>query len=701
MFWSKIWFFLVAVAAAVALSVAVTMPRPQERAQRDEIDERVSRARSSTEMLLRENARKWVDLAASFARVPAPPGQPKLKLDGNLDQASRETRDISAELHQTTLETLRYILSQVSGTQKPEFAMALDKWGRVVARVGLNEREWGEDLSTYFVVRDALHGYLRDDLWLIDGKLYRVAASPVIDRQSSDYVGAVVLGDEVDNVLARELEKRIGRCAPGNEGAESCDPKVAFFVQGRQIVTPAPELTDDIYKEYRARKDRLFSKDEKERASALAPFVLKTANREYVVALKQLPGEAGAQEGFYAVFTTRPTPVGVLGRIGPALGEATPRDWMVVGGGFLLALIAGIVFMWLESDRPLKRLVLDAVSLGKGEVPKLDEERHKGKFGSIARSVNIALEKQQREQKAAKKDLGAVLGPPPEDGIFSGARPLPSSGPGAISGAPFAPPPPSDFSFEPPPPAPAPSRAPMRLGPEPISAGPVGAVEAGGFDFDMPPPPPPAAPPPPPVAARSPAPRPATPPPPPPPDLPSMPPVGGPRAARPAPPPVPPSVTPPPSPLPVRPKTPIPSARGAAATPPPVLPNLDDDLLAPNMDDDILAAAAAQPAMAPASAFRGGGDFGGATLVADPSEELLRQAAEDTEEAYFREVYGEFVDLKRKCGENVDGLTFEKFAQKLRQNREQLVAKYSCRSVKFQVYVKDGKAALKATPVKS
>ena len=36
----------------------------------------------------------------------------------------------------------------------------------------------------------------------------------------------------------------------------------------------------------------------------------------------------------------------------------------------------------------------------------------------------------------------------------------------------------------------------------------------------------------------------------------------------------------------------------------------------------------------------------------------------------------------------------------LRKNKEQLVAKYNCRTVRFQVYVKDGKAALKATPVK-
>ncbi len=37
---------------------------------------------------------------------------------------------------------------------------------------------------------------------------------------------------------------------------------------------------------------------------------------------------------------------------------------------------------------------------------------------------------------------------------------------------------------------------------------------------------------------------------------------------------------------------------------------------------------------------------------------------------------------------------------KLRKNKEQLVTKYNCKTVRFQVYVKEGKAALKATPVK-
>jgi hypothetical protein len=70
------------------------------------------------------------------------------------------------------------------------------------------------------------------------------------------------------------------------------------------------------------------------------------------------------------------------------------------------------------------------------------------------------------------------------------------------------------------------------------------------------------------------------------------------------------------------------------------------------------------------------------------------------EERHFQEVFRDFIATREKCGEPADGLTFDKFKAKLLKNKEQLVAKYQCRTVRFQVYVKDGKAALKATPIK-
>lgn len=69
--------------------------------------------------------------------------------------------------------------------------------------------------------------------------------------------------------------------------------------------------------------------------------------------------------------------------------------------------------------------------------------------------------------------------------------------------------------------------------------------------------------------------------------------------------------------------------------------------------------------------------------------------------AHFKEVYEKFIEMRRRCGEGTSDLGFEKFLTKLIRNREQLVKKYQCRTVRFQVYEKDGKAALKATPVKA
>jgi hypothetical protein len=81
--------------------------------------------------------------------------------------------------------------------------------------------------------------------------------------------------------------------------------------------------------------------------------------------------------------------------------------------------------------------------------------------------------------------------------------------------------------------------------------------------------------------------------------------------------------------------------------------------------------------------------------------ELLEGGAEsDPDEEHYKSVFDEFLTVRRRCGEANDGLTFEKFASRLKKNRDQLIEKYSCRSVRFQVYVKEGKAAVKAVPVR-
>jgi hypothetical protein len=75
-------------------------------------------------------------------------------------------------------------------------------------------------------------------------------------------------------------------------------------------------------------------------------------------------------------------------------------------------------------------------------------------------------------------------------------------------------------------------------------------------------------------------------------------------------------------------------------------------------------------------------------------------APEGSEAAEWRRVYQDFVELKQQCGESTDGFTYDKFEATLKKNRDTLMSRHGAQRVKFSVYVKEGKAALKATPIK-
>ena len=72
----------------------------------------------------------------------------------------------------------------------------------------------------------------------------------------------------------------------------------------------------------------------------------------------------------------------------------------------------------------------------------------------------------------------------------------------------------------------------------------------------------------------------------------------------------------------------------------------------------------------------------------------------DEIEPEWTQVYQDFVRIKQDCGEAVDGFTFERFTQTLRKNRDTLMREHGVQQVQFSAYVKQGRAALKAKPVR-
>jgi hypothetical protein len=129
------------------------------------------------------------------------------------------------------------------------------------------------------------------------------------------------------------------------------------------------------------------------------------------------------------------------------------------------------------------------------------------------------------------------------------------------------------------------------------------------------------------------------------------------------------------------------SQTAAVPPPPPFGPSLGPSL---NFDDDILGHGSEPPGLrVEASGSR-----------ASQPPPMRIESSQARGDAYFRQVFDQFVSTKRRCNEPIGGLVYERFAEKLVKNREDLMIKTGCRDVRFTVYVKDGKAALKATPVK-
>ncbi len=94
------------------------------------------------------------------------------------------------------------------------------------------------------------------------------------------------------------------------------------------------------------------------------------------------------------------------------------------------------------------------------------------------------------------------------------------------------------------------------------------------------------------------------------------------------------------------------------------------------------------------------------TVVAAVPQELLSQAGPradgltNADEIHYREVYDKFLETRVQCREDTSDLTYDRFLAKLLKNRQQIVEKHKAKAVRFQVYVKEGKAALRALPVR-
>jgi hypothetical protein len=76
-----------------------------------------------------------------------------------------------------------------------------------------------------------------------------------------------------------------------------------------------------------------------------------------------------------------------------------------------------------------------------------------------------------------------------------------------------------------------------------------------------------------------------------------------------------------------------------------------------------------------------------------------RPAPVDAEDAAFRAVFNKYVELRGQCGQSTD-LDYGALKNVLQQQVRTIKSRYNCNAVKFKVTIEEGKARVKAVPLR-
>jgi hypothetical protein len=584
-----------------------------------QLEEQLRRDRIEAELWMRLDARLRLDALASIAVEP--------EVRQTLRSSSGKFGTPAAAMRRRLSQKLNALNAKLE-EGKGDMVFAVDTEGEVVATLDKNAMG-SERLDKMPLVRDALRGFMRDDVWVYNGEVFRMAARPVFD--GGRYVGAIVHGMTIGDDLARRL------------GSKLPNASVAFFFRDRLIgahvggskAPSSAELKKELSQAVANANDGEGSIELGERTLAIA---------------SPIRGEAAhAQVGY--IIGRKGSTVGLGGLFANTFKEdVASLPWLVVIGIPLLLLLLGLFLLYLEHDKAVGILRKTSESLAKNELSSLPEGELRRHYRKIAENFNGALRagvgfKEDRAERASV-DLDQILSTTRDSGdsgYFGFSAEAPTAKQVALD--------------------PEPEKKPVGTSPHmaPIKPEPVRATAPGSAELGVPTAPPK--------------------------ETPTARPNGVPtaRPERSA------------SSRPKRSPSSWPARAPSSRHPAVATVRHSEEYFTPAPDD---------PPTRPNAMLDEYDGFDHPeenTQVKHVPQELLEASAPAVqgEETHFREVFDQFVAMQKECGAAANGLTFDKFVRKLHAAREQVMKRHDAASVRFTVYVKDGRAALKASPVKT
>ena len=203
MFLSKIWFILIALASARRRQRSRSSRRGPSMRKLGALEgQRLDRAQYAAEQMFKVDAHKWIDHVGKLGRDAI--------LAESLDAASRGSGEYTV-IHRTIQDRFRTLIPDLAERRHRHDLVAMDSKGRVIARVGDNDKEYGDFIGGAEMIADALRGYLSDDVWGSNGRLQRLAAAPVLSKNRDRIVGADLRGRRDRPGAGRAPEEEPGR----------------------------------------------------------------------------------------------------------------------------------------------------------------------------------------------------------------------------------------------------------------------------------------------------------------------------------------------------------------------------------------------------------------------------------------------------------------------------------------------------------
>ncbi len=447
MFLSKIWLVLVTFAGILALGALLVATRPAE-------------------FFLKQTYRSDGMLLDMV----------QVALDAELSKESRQTLDRLGNIRldrriveatETQKETEK-VIPVLSGFAKNLNAMELmivNTSGDVLA----NSEKGRSSVASFIPFKEAVQGFHSDNTMILNNELIQVFAVPILAKDYKRVNGALVMLRKFDTEFLTFLQDLIGHSKTKDFKVE-----IAIFVENKLVHATHKH---DIWNQVPAHYEK-FSADVRNPEKGFSPSVtLVERQQEYQVILGQMRGmvtnpllegdprtprkkegdkkEGETKEGeksspaassgetddtgvYYAIAWKLPPPLGSFA----FMDKHIPQDelmrdfpWGMIIGMGLGIFIFGMLIIVFEGDMPLRRMIRRTREVSAGEMMLINDQEFHGRFSSLARAINEALE------KTAERQGGPSLHDQSIGDILGGSAPVAGSGgPGLKDGGPPPPP---------------------------------------------------------------------------------------------------------------------------------------------------------------------------------------------------------------------------------------------------------------------